>query len=73
MLFPGNNYLVPTLISKDCFKGLEMLKSLEVRNTVGINKNNKYVSPSTKDSKCSVSGFVAHLFLPLLFFKKALN
>uniref|UniRef100_K1PSU4 Uncharacterized protein n=1 Tax=Magallana gigas TaxID=29159 RepID=K1PSU4_MAGGI len=49
--------LVPVIIPTDCLKALNVLVDVEVRRAVGINPNNNFVFPNTKNSMGHVVGW----------------
>ena len=51
--------LVPVLIPKDCVPAFKMLCDVNVRFSAGVNSNNKFVFPSTRNSLDHTSGWHA--------------
>ena len=55
----GNNHLVPILIPEDTVAALRKLSDPEVRLQSGVNVENTYLFPSTRESENHVSGWHA--------------
>ena len=53
----GNNHLVPMLIPEDTVKALEYLSDTKIRSEAGVNIENDYLFPSTRNSIDHVSGW----------------